>query len=85
MDQARGFVVRDVTTGSPAAKAGLVPYDVLLTINGIELADVDTFNRLVYEAKVGTRLEFTAIRDGRRFSGTIVLEEDPQRRRNAAS
>jgi len=85
LDEARGFVVRDVTSGSPAAKAGLVPYDVLLAINGIELADVDTFNRLVYEAKVGTRLEFTAIRDGRRFSGTIVLEEDPQRRRNAAS
>jgi serine protease Do len=72
-----GFVVLDVTPGSPGAKAGLEPYDVLLEINGVELVDADTFNRQVYEAKVGTRLEFTAVREGRRFHGTIVLEEAP--------
>ena len=75
-----GFVVRDVIAGSPAAKAGLQPYDVIITINGVALNDADTFNRLVYEAKVGTQLEFTAYREGEAFAGTIVLEEDPRRR-----
>ncbi len=75
-----GFVVRDVITGSPADKAGLQPYDVITSINGVDLNDVDTFNRLVYEAKVGTKLSFEAYRDGEGFSGTIELEEDPRRR-----
>jgi len=75
-----GFVVRDVIAGSPAAKAGLQPYDVIITINGVALNDADTFNRLVYEAKVGTQLEYTAYREGEAFAGTIVLEEDPRRR-----
>jgi len=75
-----GFVVRDVIPGSPAAKSGLQPYDVIITINDVALNDADTFNRLVYEAKVGTRLAFTAYREGEQFAGTIVLEEDPRRR-----
>ena len=75
-----GFVVRDVIDGSPAHKAGLRPYDVITSINGVELNDADTFNRLVYEAKVGTRLDFEAYREGESFSGTIELEEDPRRR-----
>ncbi|MBU1073688.1 trypsin-like peptidase domain-containing protein, partial [bacterium] len=75
-----GFVVRDVISGSPAAKAGLQPYDVIISINGVALNDADTFNRLVYEAKVGTQLEFMAYREGKEFAGTIVLEEDPRRR-----
>jgi len=75
-----GFVVRDVIPGSPAAKAGLQPYDVIISINDVPLDDADTFNRLVYEAKVGTRLAFAAYREGEAFDGTIVLEEDPRRR-----
>jgi len=75
-----GFVVRDVIAGSPADKAGLQPYDVIISINGVALDDADTFNRLVYEAKVGTQLAFTAYREAEEFSGTIVLEEDPRRR-----
>jgi len=75
-----GFVVRDVINGSPAAKAGLMPYDVIISINGVDLNDADTFNRLVYEVKVGTQLEYIAYREGEQFSGTIVLEEDPRRR-----
>jgi len=75
-----GFVVRDVITGSPADKSGLQPYDVIISINGVPLDDADTFNRLVYEAKVGTRLEYTAYREGEEFAGTIELEEVPRRR-----
>lgn len=80
LPSADGFVVRDVIAGSPAHKAGLRPYDVITSINGVALNDADTFNRLVYEAKVGTRLDFEAYRDGEGFSGTIELEEDPRRR-----
>jgi serine protease Do len=70
-----GFVVRDVMEDSPAWRAGLRPYDVVRTINGVTLDNSDTVKRLVYEAMVGDQMVFTAEREGRTFSGQIVLEE----------
>ncbi len=70
-----GFLVADVVEESPAWEAGLRPYDILRTINGRTLESRDTVDRLVYEAMVGDRMVFTAERDGRTFSGQIVLEE----------
>jgi serine protease Do len=70
-----GFIVRDVMEDSPAWRAGLRPYDVVRTINGVTLDSRDTVTRLVYEAMVGDRMVFTAERDGRTFRGEIVLEE----------
>ena len=70
-----GFVVRFVTEDSPAWRAGLRQYDVVRTINSITLDSQDTVTRLVYEAMVGDRMQFTAEREGRTFSGDIVLEE----------
>ena len=70
-----GFIVRDVMEDSPAWRAGLRPYDVVRTINGVTLDSRDTVTRLVYEAMVGDRMDFTAERDGRTFRGEIVLEE----------
>ena len=73
-----GFVVREVEPGSPAEKSGLRAYDVVRTINGVPLKDKATIDRLVYEATVGTLLEYEADRDGERITGTIVLEEAPR-------
>ncbi|MBD3220243.1 trypsin-like serine protease [bacterium] len=74
-----GFLVADVVEESPAWEAGLRPYDILRTINGRTLESRDTVDRLVYEAMVGDRMVFTAERDGRTFSGQIVLEEAQSR------
>ncbi|MFH1841705.1 MAG: hypothetical protein ABIF77_00725, partial [bacterium] len=35
--------------------------------------------RLIYEAKVGSELEFVAERNGESFEGVIVLEEEAER------
>ena len=77
-----GFIVVEIDNGSPAIKAGLQPGDVIRRINGVALKDPDTMGRLIYEARVGDHLSFEAERDGRKFSGTLVLEErlaQPQR------
>ncbi len=72
-----GFLVGEVTEGSPAWKAGLRPYDVLRSISGRVLDSRDTVTRLIYEAMVGDHVPFTAEREGRAFSGVIELEEAP--------
>jgi len=70
-----GFIVRDIIEDSPAWRGGLRLHDVVRTINGVPLDSRDTVIRLVYEAIVGDRIEFTAERDGATFSGEIILEE----------
>jgi serine protease Do len=70
-----GFIVTEVDHDSPAERAGLQVWDIIRKINGVPLDTRDTVTRLIHEAKVGTRLEFAAERDGEPFSGVIVLEE----------
>ncbi|MGD9548955.1 MAG: S1C family serine protease [Candidatus Krumholzibacteriia bacterium] len=70
-----GALVREVVPGSPAWKAGLRPGDVLRTMEGMPLDNLDSIYRLYYHSSVGDRLEFEAERDGRRWQGEIVLEE----------
>jgi len=41
----------------------------------VPLGSRDTVTRLVYEAMVGDRIQFTAEREGKPFTGDIILEE----------
>ena len=75
LDNPVGFIVLEVSEDSPAWKAGLRVGDIIRKINGVPLDTRDTVTRLIYEAKVGTQLEFEAERDGEFFGGAIVLEE----------
>jgi serine protease Do len=73
-----GYMVADVMEDSPAWRAGLRPYDIIRTVNGLPLDSRDTMTRLMYEAMVGDRIAFTAEREGVTFSGELVLEEAPK-------
>ncbi len=70
-----GAVVYAVAPGSPAAKAGLRRGDILREMGGLRLQNRDTIYRLIYNSKVGDRLDFKAEREGRIFTGVLVLEE----------
>jgi len=78
VERTYGFIILTIEPGSPADLAGLEPYDVVYSFNGVELRDTDTISRLLYEAAVGQDLEFEAEREGERVQGTITLGEMPQ-------
>ena len=71
-----GAVVYAVVPGSPAVKAGLRPGDILREMAGLRLESRDTIYRLIYNSKVGDHISFKAERQGRVFTGEIVLEEN---------
>jgi serine protease Do len=50
---AHGVIVRDVVRGSPAAQMGLRPGDIILNLNGRDIADAETF-RSIADARPDT-------------------------------
>ncbi len=72
-----GNLVVAVLDGSPAARAGIQPGDVLQAFNGKPLRDsVDVRNRLA-ELKIGERVRTTILRDGQTFEVSVDVEEQP--------
>ena len=70
-----GLLVTDVVEGGAAWRAGLRSLDVLREMGGRRVSSLGMVERLVYNANVGDRLPFVAEREGRRWTGEIVIEE----------
>ncbi|MGE3848147.1 MAG: DegQ family serine endoprotease [Gammaproteobacteria bacterium] len=60
----RGAVVVDVSDGSPAAEAGLVPGDVVTHLNGRAIGNVTDLRNQLALVRSGDRAEFRILRDG---------------------
>jgi serine protease Do len=56
--------VVDVVEGSPAAKAGLRPEDLILDLNGESVEGVDDLQRLMAGELIGERVRLTTVREG---------------------
>jgi serine protease Do len=70
-----GVVVTEVIEGGAAWRAGLRKYDVLREVGGVRLASTAMIERVVYNANVGDHIPFVAERNGKLWSGDILIEE----------
>ncbi len=70
-----GAVLSSVTSGGPAAKAGLEPGDVIVEFNGRPVADSDALVAMVVSTKPGTTVPVTVYRDKQRKSLNITVDE----------
>ncbi|MEZ5932416.1 MAG: RIP metalloprotease RseP [Alphaproteobacteria bacterium] len=72
-------LVGDVEDGSPAAAAGLEPFDQVIAVDGDEIASFEEL-RTIERESVGTELVLTIDRDGQRFdlamTPSAVTHED---------
>lgn len=59
---ATGVLVAGVEPGSPAQRAGLLPGDLVVAIDGEPLADVDTLHRTLTEATIGRPMRLKVVR-----------------------
>ncbi|HVY87801.1 MAG TPA: Do family serine endopeptidase [Hyphomonadaceae bacterium] len=64
LESAKGALVSDVTSGSPAEKAGLKPKDVILGFGGMPIAAVHDLTRAVAETKPGSTQDLKVYRNG---------------------
>lgn len=72
-----GAVVRFVTPGSPAQKAGFQPGDILVAFQGKPLKDARDLIRQIAATPVGTSVEIKALRNGQEITFRISLESRP--------
>jgi S1-C subfamily serine protease len=59
-----GLRLVEVVTGSPAARAGLYPGDLLLTVNGSPVSTAQTLQQLMFADAIGIDLRITVYRRG---------------------
>ncbi len=81
LEAVRGALVNEVTSGSPAAKAGLRPGDVIVRLDGDEIVDPNALRNRIAAAKPGTSVSLEVLRDGRteRLTATLAPQEGSRR------
>jgi serine protease Do len=75
LDAPRGALVSRVEAGTPAAQAGLVPGDVILTLDGESVEDSAALARLVAGKRPGERVVLELQREGRARRLELALGE----------
>lgn len=71
----KGILIASVSPGSPAAQAGLQPYDIIIEIDGVDLtkegAEVPKFT----DRELGDTIDAVVWRDGTEYRVTFVLDD----------
>jgi serine protease Do len=75
LKEAKGAMVTSVYTGDPAAKAGIKAGDVILKINGHDVADPRSLTRLVGSLKPNAKVSLDVWREGRTLALSTKLEK----------
>lgn len=71
----KGAIIGEVELGTPAAKAGLKKYDVIIEIDGKPIKDHHDLMFKIAEIEPGTKIEIKVIREGKEEIITATLGE----------
>jgi serine protease Do len=74
-----GALVQDVTAGSPGDRAGLQPYDIIVSLDEVDIANDDQLIREISARSPGSAARLKIVRDGHPQSVTLKLAERPAR------
>ncbi|MEK7122105.1 MAG: PDZ domain-containing protein, partial [Patescibacteria group bacterium] len=67
-----------VMAGSPAAAAGLKEGDIILEFSGIKIDQENNLAKLLSKHKVGEKVSFKILRDGKEMNIEMELTERPE-------
>ncbi len=74
-DSTKGVLIGDVTSGSPADKAGLKSGDIITELNGKAMDDMNHLRNTVAATPPGTEVKLEVFRDGKRKTVEVALGE----------
>ena len=75
LDRVRGARITEVYQGSPAARAGLLADDVVLSFDGIEVIDENHLINLVSLTKIGRKVSLVVLRNAQRMTVEVNLSD----------
>ena len=75
-----GIFINNIYRNSTADRAGFKPYDLIVAINGREITEAATFTRLLGELEIGKTAKVDVVRDNRRLTIEVPIEQMPSRR-----
>ncbi len=77
VERNRGELIRGVTPGGPAARAGVQQGDVVISVAGQPVNPDQSLAYLVSQQPIGSRIPLEVIRGGRRQTVTVAVAERP--------
>ena len=72
-----GVVVRDIHSGTPAAKSTLKPADIIVAVDGVAVKSPRDLQRQVLHKQVGQKLILDVVRDGKPIQVALQTGEMP--------
>jgi len=78
LTEAKGSVVVGVVAGSPAQKAGLRQWDVIVEFNGVKVNNADELVAAIKAAQVGSKVSVLVVRNRQLYPIYIVVAEKPK-------
>jgi serine protease Do len=79
LPRADGALVQDVTAGSPGARAGIKPYDLIVSVDEDPVSTNDALIREIAHRAPGSVAKIELLRDGRPMALSLKLAERPGR------
>ena len=83
LKKAQGALVAQPQSESPAAKAGIMPGDVITAVNGSEVQDPSDLARKIRTMKPGTEVKLSIHRKGEEKTLALTLGQQPNNQRQA--
>jgi len=78
-DHHKGLIVLSLEPEGPAAKAGILIGDVLISLGGAAVADTDDIQTALEGQKVGEKIDAGVVRGGANVTISIAIGERPRR------
>lgn len=73
LENTEGAIVSDVVRKSPAFKAGIRPYDVIVEVNGVKAKTTAEVQSKIQALKVNEKATLGVMRDGKKESITVTI------------
>jgi serine protease Do len=78
LDRPRGALIGDVQPGGPAAKAGILAGDVVVSVDGTEIVHSQDLPRLVARHPPGASVKVEVLRDKSKRTFSVVIDALPK-------
>ena len=83
MDSPHGALVSGIIKGGPADNGSILPGDIILKLDGIEINEMRDLTRIVAESPIGKPLEAVILRAGKQISVPVTLGRQPEEAKKA--